>query len=125
MEIDRDGYIKEKKESCLISRMSIFREVYKITSKIPKGKVTTYGAIAKILNLNPRVVGWAMHANKDIKIPCHRVVDRNGKLASNFAFNGEKEQKYRLVKEGVRFIDFNHVNLDKHLFFLDAKLIKK
>lgn len=51
----------------------------------------TYGQIAEILG-NPRMsrqVGWALHANKSSEIPCHRVVNREGRLAPNF--NGEQE----------------------------------
>lgn len=94
----------------------MFDKIHKLTQKIPSGKVTTYGEIARILRVNPRTVGWALHANSSSKVPCHRVVDRNGRLAPNFAFDGPMEQKRRLESEGVKFIDKNHVNLKNHLF---------
>ena len=95
-----------------------FEKVYEIVKKIPEGKVMTYGQIALRLNriVSPKLVGWALHANKDSNIPCHRVVDRNGRLAPNFAFDGWREQRNRLLLEGVRFTDEMHVDLKKFLF---------
>lgn len=92
-------------------------KIYRIVLQIPPGRVATYGQIAEILG-NPKMsrqVGWALHANKSLQIPCHRVVNRYGRLAPNFAFNGEAEQRRRLVSEGVTFIGPN-VNLDRHLW---------
>ena len=98
--------------------MSFFTEVYKVVRKVPKGKVTTYGEIARTLGTkDARKVGWALHANNDPKTPCHRVVDRKGRLAPNFAFDGEAEQKRRLLAEGVSF-KANQVNLKKHFWTL-------
>lgn len=86
-------------------------EVYRLVKQIPKGRVTTYGTIAKRLNISPRVVGLALHLNPDGKdTPCHRVVNRNGHLATNFAFGGFEEQRKRLSKEGVKFRDATHVH---------------
>lgn len=96
--------------------MNIFQRVYQLTKMIPQGKVTTYGEIARKLGLNPRTVGWALHANRDPQTPCHRIVDRNGRLAPNFAFDGAVEQKRRLEAEGVGFIDKMHVDLRKYLW---------
>lgn len=99
----------------------MFDKVYKLTQKIPLGKVTTYGEIARLLKTNPKTVGWALHANKNPHVPCHRVVDRNGRLAPNFAFDGPIEQKRRLESEGVEFLDSTHVNLKKHLWIFDVR----
>ena len=73
-------------------------QVWKITKKIPRGKVATYGQISKELRsknyelrIDPRMVGFALHQNRDLKVPCHRVVDRNGRLAPNFGFRGWEE----------------------------------
>lgn len=88
-------------------------EVYAIVGKIPKGKVTTYGAIAKIANLNPRQVGWFLHRNPNpAQIPCHRVVNSLGKLASHFAFGGVEGQKTRLLAEGL-VVEGDRINLQK------------
>jgi len=83
--------------------MSIFQRIYETTRKIPQGKVTTYGEIARKLNISPRTVGWALHANKNIKVPCHRVVNKEGRIAKNYGFGGGKEQRRRLEREGVKF----------------------
>lgn len=96
--------------------MNFFNKVYSLVKKIPEGKVTTYGQIARALGTkDARKVGWALHANKDENTPCHRVVSKEGRLAKNFAFDGEEEQRRRLQEEGVTFTDSIHVDL-KHLW---------
>ena len=84
--------------------MSVFRKIYEVVAKIPKGKVATYGQVA-LLAGNPRwsrVVGYALHSNPDPeKIPCYRVVDRFGSVSKAFAFGGENRQIYLLEDEGV------------------------
>ena len=97
--------------------MKDFKEkVYEIVQKIPRGKVTTYGAIGKRLNMSPRVVGYALHLNPyEGKVPCHRVVNREGRIAPGFAFGGAGIQKQLLESEGITFKDSLHVNLDRFL----------
>lgn len=96
-----------------------FEQVYALTKEIPKGKVTTYGQIAKKLGTNDsRRVGHALHANPYDEVPCHRVVNKEGRVAENFAFNGPDEQVFRLEAEGVGFVSEHRVNLDKHLYIL-------
>lgn len=92
---------------------NFFEKVYKTVKKIPKGKVKTYGQIAEILGTkDTRKVGWALHANRDPKIPCHRVVNREGKLASGYTFGGREEQRNRLLAEKVKFQDRFRVKMD-------------
>jgi len=81
--------------------------VYALTEAIPKGKVTTYGAIAKLLSSHPRAVGQALRTNPFAPIvPCHRVVASDG---SRGGFKGETSgpcisQKFKLLQgEGVPF----------------------
>lgn len=82
----------------------IYQKVYDILMTIPKGKVTTYGAIAKKLTLNPRFVGRILHVNPDApQVPCHRVVKSDGTFAGGYAMGGSLEQKRRLIEEGVHF----------------------
>lgn len=84
--------------------MSTFQKIYSIVAKIPKGKVLSYKQVAKLSNTTPRIVGFALHANKDPKnIPCHRVIKDNGTLARGYAFGGEKRQRVKLKKEGIIF----------------------
>lgn len=83
---------------------NIFSKIYKVVKKIPQGKVITYGDISRFLLIkNPKVVGWALHANKSEKVPCHRVVDRKGNLSESYAFGGKDLQKQKLLSEGVKF----------------------
>ena len=93
-------------------------EVYSVVCRIPKGKVATYGQIAKMLGsiAYSRSVGNALHHNLDMeKIPCHRVVKANGVLAENYAFGGIDGQKSRLMNEGVE-VTGNKVDLEKYLW---------
>lgn len=94
--------------------MKTFDKVYDLVSAVPKGKVTTYGAISKIIGMDPRVVGYALHANKDSKnVPCHRVINSKGKISSGYAFGGPDIQKKMLIKEGVTFDKNGAVDLKK------------
>lgn len=72
--------------------------VYMVVKMIPKGRVATYGQIAALLGRprGGREVGWALSGCDDPRVPCHRVVDRNGRLAPRF-----REQRARLRQEGV------------------------
>jgi len=95
----------------------LFLKVYEVLKTIPEGKVMTYGQIAGKLGLRDvRKVGWALHANPDSsKVPCHRVVNKEGGMAPGYAFGGPNEQKNKLLAEGITFKDDNHVDLEKHL----------
>ncbi len=84
--------------------MDFFKKVWRITNTISVGKVATYGQIARILGTrDSRRVGQALHANKDRRVPCHRVVFADGSLASGYAFGGLSEQMKKLKKEEVKF----------------------
>lgn len=84
--------------------MTTFDKILDLVKKIPKGKVTTYGALAKIVGVDPRIVGYALHSNKNPKqIPCHRVIKSDGSLAQGYAFGGSHIQKKLLKKEGIEF----------------------
>lgn len=91
----------------------MFAEVYQIVQRIPIGKVATYSQIARILGTrDSRRVGHALHANKDRRIPCHRVVFADGSLAPGYAFGGEEVQRSKLESEGVKFKG-NKVDLER------------
>ena len=95
----------------------LFEQVYKIVRQIPKGKVTTYGVIARKLGTrDSRKVGYALHANPDPETPCHRVVNKDGKLADSYAFGGWEKQKEKLLAEGVVFASEKTVDLEKCLW---------
>lgn len=96
--------------------MKTFDRIYSEVTKIPKGRVLTYGNISASLGINPRVVGYALHSNKNPKtVPCHRVVFKDGSLTTGFAFGGRDVQKKLLKNEGIKFID-EKVDLKKFLF---------
>ncbi|MDE6868713.1 MAG: MGMT family protein [Clostridia bacterium] len=96
--------------------MNFFESVYEAVKLIPEGKVASYGQIALAVG-SPRAsrqVGWALHNNPYQGIvPCHRVVFRDGKLTSGFAFGGMEVQKSLLESEGVVFKDEFTVDIDK------------
>lgn len=96
--------------------MNTFEKIYSIVSEIPRGKVLTYGDISVTLGINPRVVGYALHANKNGEVvPCHRVVFKDGSLTDGYAFGGKDIQKKLLLNEGVNFIG-EKVDLKSSLF---------
>ncbi|MBI2097317.1 MAG: methylated-DNA--[protein]-cysteine S-methyltransferase [Candidatus Vogelbacteria bacterium] len=78
--------------------------VFEVVRLVPRGQVTTYGAIAKLTGLGPRIVGQILHRNqRPRKIPCHRVVRSDGSLAAGYAFGGPTAQKKKLLAEGIIF----------------------
>ena len=82
------------------------KRVYAIVSGIPKGRVATYGQVAKLAGSAgaARAVGMCMRNNKDTKkVPCHRVVGATGKLTGYAYGNGISTKKKILEKEGVVF----------------------
>lgn len=83
-----------------------FQDVYKVVRLIPKGRVTSYGAIAKYLGTakSARMVGWAMNASHRArpKVPAHRVVNSAGLLTGKHHFGNPFIMQKRLEKEGVK-----------------------
>jgi methylated-DNA-protein-cysteine methyltransferase related protein len=102
----------------IAQKESLFEQIYDLVRKIPEGKVTTYGEVARVLGItDARKVGWALHKNPyEGDVPCHRVVNKDGRLAPNFAFDGAREQRRRLEAEGVTMKDEMHVDIKTHFF---------
>lgn len=99
--------------------MSFFENVYEAVQLIPRGKVATYGQIARMIGAprSSRAVGYALHANpRPGVIPCHRVVNREGRLAPAFAFGGPEIQAQLLESEGVEVGEDFVVDLEKYLW---------
>ena len=100
-------------------RMNFYEKVYAVVKQIPKGKVATYGQIALLCG-NPRAaraVGYALHSNPEPGIiPCHRVVNREGRTAPGFAFGGPNVQREMLESEGVVFDDEGKVLLKTYIW---------
>lgn len=95
-------------------RPNTYTLIYDVVRQIPRGCVASYGQVARLAGNArwARVVGYALHVNPDpAAIPCHRVVTRDGRLSSAFAFGGVNEQKTRLTEEGVAFLDEQTVDM--------------
>jgi methylated-DNA-protein-cysteine methyltransferase related protein len=102
------------------SKTSFFEDVYEVVKQIPKGRVTSYGAIAQCLGtkLSARMVGWAMngaHQQKE-KVPAHRVVNRNGMLSGKAHFKTPDAMQKALEKEGIKVKDDTIVDFEKHFW---------
>jgi methylated-DNA-protein-cysteine methyltransferase related protein len=84
---------------------SFFEDVYDVVRLVPKGRVTTYGAIANYLGtkLSARMVGWAMNAAHNLQPPiaAHRVVNRNGMLSGKAHFATPTYMQEQLEAEGI------------------------
>jgi methylated-DNA-protein-cysteine methyltransferase related protein len=98
---------------------SFFQQVYDIARQIPKGRVTSYGAIAACLGtrLSARMVGWAMNGAHQARpaVPAHRVVNRVGLLSGKHHFGGDRMEEL-LRKEGIKVKDDVIVNF-KEIFW--------
>ena len=92
--------------------MNTFEQIYEVVKKGAKGEVASDGQIATILGQPKmaRQVGWALHVNPTPGIiPCHRIVTKQGNVASGFAFGGGNAQREMLSAEGVKFDENNLV----------------
>ena len=96
---------------------SFFDLVHEVARQIPKGRVTSYGAIAACLGtrLSARMVGWAMMAVPYAKkpVPAHRVVNRNGLLTGKHHYNPPEKMQQLLEKDGVVVKDDKVVDFKK------------
>jgi Predicted methylated DNA-protein cysteine methyltransferase len=103
---------------------SFYELVFEVARQIPRGRVTSYGAIANCLGtkLSARMVGWAMNAAHTAKpkIPAHRVVNRVGLLSGRHHFNPPSKMEELLKKEGIK-VKNNTVVDFKKLFWDPAK----
>lgn len=97
--------------------------VFAVVRRIPAGKVATYGQVGRMIGAPraARYVGYALHGNPEPGsepgcIPCHRVVFKDGRMATGFAFGGPDEQRKMLATEGIAFDEEGRVLLDQHLW---------
>ncbi|MEJ2196377.1 MAG: MGMT family protein [Ignavibacteriaceae bacterium] len=105
------------KKSKTKEKEDFFKKVFKITKKIPYGKVTTYGHIAEAIGIKSaaRTVGWALNGcGRDV--PAHRVVNRFGALTGKIHFGDPTLMEELLRSEGVEFDEKGCVKLEKHLW---------
>ena len=103
---------------------SFFEMVYEVARQIPKGRVTSYGAIAACLGAksSARMVGWAMNGAHQLKskVPAHRVVNRNGMLTGKIHFGTPTRMQELLEKEKIQ-VENDTVVEFKKLFWDPAK----
>ena len=102
-----------------IKQDNFFEKVYAVARRIPYGKVTSYGAIAKSLGTNrsARMVGWAMNASHNIEdVPAHRVVNRKGLLTGKHHFDGTNLMQQLLESEGITVVDNQIIDFEKHFW---------
>lgn len=99
---------------------SFFELVFEVVRQIPKGRVTSYGAIAVALGtkMSARMVGWAMNASHITrpKVPAHRVVNRNGLLTGKMHFAHPDQMQELLEKEGVKVENDKVVDFHKRFW---------
>lgn len=99
--------------------INFFEKVYEVARRIPYGRVTSYGAIAKYLGAarSARMVGWAMNGSHNMPdIPAHRVVNKIGLLTGKHHFDGTNLMQQLLENEGVKIIDNQIIDFEKHFW---------
>lgn len=103
-----------------VKDQSFFELVYEVARQIPKGKVTSYGAIAACLGTksSARMVGWAMNGAGKVKpkVPAHRVVNRMGMLSGKHHFSPPGSMERSLKKEGIKVKNDQIVDFEKHFW---------
>ncbi|HAK11408.1 MAG TPA: cysteine methyltransferase [Chitinophagaceae bacterium] len=129
MHLPRKSFHTEKlpvQKNSADTQRSFFEEVYAVVRLVPKGRVTSYGAIAKFLGTgkSARMVGWAMNAAHMVKpkVPAHRVVNRNGMLSGKMHFATPTLMQELLEKEKIVVKKDTIQDFDK-LFWDPAKEI--
>jgi methylated-DNA-protein-cysteine methyltransferase-like protein len=99
---------------------NFFDNVYAVVRRIPYGRVSTYGAIARYIGLarSSRMVGWALNnsLSQNPPVPAHRVVNRKGLLTGKAAFVGENVMSELLENEGIRIADNQVVDFQKYFW---------
>jgi methylated-DNA-protein-cysteine methyltransferase related protein len=99
------------------NKENIFDAIYEVVRAVPKGRVTSYGAVAAAIGAKSgaRVVGYAMNASFSAKpkVPAHRVVNRNGMLTGKHHFSPPEKMQQLLEKEGIKVKDDKVVAFDK------------
>ena len=99
--------------------IGFFEKVYEVAAKIPHGRVTSYGAVAKYLGSpkSARMVGWAMNAShNNPNVSAHRVVNRIGLLSGKHHFGGTNLMQQLLESEGVAVEENQIQNFEKYFW---------
>ena len=102
-----------------VEEISFFERVYNVTCQIPYGKVTSFGAIAKVLGSpkSARMVGWALNAvHNRSDVPAHRVLNRKGLLTGKHHFQGTNLMQQLLESEGHIVIENQLQDFEKNFW---------
>ncbi len=106
---------------------SFYQNVWDVVRQVPKGRVTSYGAIANYLGTgsSARLVGWAMNASFAIKpkVPAQKVVNRNGMLSGKMHFHPSEKMQQLLEKEGIEIENDTVINFEKHFWDPSLELL--
>ena len=94
----------------------MYKRIYEVVLRIPKGKVATYGQVAGMAGrCSPRNVGYALSAlPPDLDIPWQRVINRQGRISPRSEPGGDSIQRQLLEAEGVVFDDNDQVDLNRY-----------
>lgn len=107
-----------------LKRTSFYEDVFEVTKLIPRGRVTSYGAIAKYLGtkMSSRMVGWALSGaqHSTSRVPAHRVVNRNGMLTGKAHFGTPTRMQELLEKEKIKVKDDKVIDFE-NLFWDPSK----
>ena len=99
------------------AQYNFYNDVWSVTKKVPRGRVTSYGAIANYLGAksSARLVGWALNMshNTGEKVPAHRVVNRNGMLSGKMHFGTPTLMEELLLKEKTMVKENKVVDFEK------------
>lgn len=105
---------------------SFFEQVYDVARLIPRGRVSSYGAIAAYLGtrMSARMVGWAINGAGQVtpKVPAHRVVNRNGMLSGKMHFATPTRMEELLKKEKIKVVNDTIVDFEKKFWDPAAEL---
>jgi methylated-DNA-protein-cysteine methyltransferase-like protein len=103
-----------------------FEQVYAVVRLIPKGRITSYGAIAAYLGSkkSSRMVGWAMNASHGLMdVPAHRVVNRVGTLTGKMHFSTPNKMQELLEEENILIVNDQIVDFKNHFWDPNLELI--
>ena len=94
---------------------SVYQKIYDVVSQIPKGKVATYGQVARVVGrITARMVGYAMAALRGrTDVPWQRVINYKGEISPRAHGDGSSRQRKLLVAEGIRFDSRGRVDFKK------------
>lgn len=116
-----------EKPGSIVKEYSFFEDVFEVARQVPKGRVTSYGAIAAYLGtrLSARMVGWAMNAAGSArpKVPAQRVVNRNGMLSGKHHFSTPTAMEELLKKDGVKVKNDTVVDFEKRFWDPSVELM--